>query len=373
MNTACLSPLIKEQPKPFVDAAGANHGHVVVYKDEGGQYTYHYPMRVSVPHTTQKISVAAYTQCTNTMCAQHCDVSGCTQFVSDKLFSVMDCSRAGHRGPLVSAPTPVAEWEGKPNVWSYVTFMDTALDIKCNFWKVTSKCMCGACGGETQFKIAVATDQNCVDVSLPIRVMSKRKIPASMRKKSQREIKAFMEKTRHKKCVKQEGRKRKSDAVAVVKARPALKIKAPRVPQNRPVLLEDTAVLSMTEAQKFYYIKEQDANIQRLESELERLEAELAKQKKLVAATKEQKNKRLKIATGRDERDEQSEFVDTPVNVVSLCSTPDTFFQFPSSQDNVLEPLSLFGDRLEDRLDDRLDDDISKIPELDFDGWDIEV
>ena len=345
MNIGCLSPLIKQQPKAFVDAKGKKHGHVIVYKDEGGKHAYHYAMRVSVPHTTRTISVAAYAQCTNTKCAHHSDIFGLPQFVPATMFCVMECSRADHRGPLRAAPAPVAEWTGKPNVWSYTTCLDTALDIKCNFSKVTSKCMCPSCGGETQFKIAVATDENCVDVSRPICVMSKRKIPASMRKKTEKEIKAFMDKTRNKKCARQTGRKRS----------PPLKIRVPPVQRNAP--LADAMLLAMTDVQKMYYIKDQDAELQRLQRKLAGLEAQLAKQKELVAATAQHRHKRQKIAAV------PYELAPTPVNIMPTCSTPDTFFQLPSTLDRVLEPLSLQGNFLED--------DISGLDELDLTGWDI--
>ena len=356
MNTARLSPLIKAQPKPFVDANGVNQGYVVVYKDEGGKYAYHYTMRVSVPTTTRTVSVAAYAQCRNPACSQHRGVLPLPQFVSEQLFHVRECGRARYKGPLPRTSTPVHAWREKANVWSYKTFMDDSIVIKCNFLKVTSKCMCGACGGETQFKIAVSTDNNCVDTSLPICVMSKRKIPASMRKKSQREIEAFMDKTRNKKAVQAHKRKGAANSRLIQK-----KFSKPAQPSKRKCLSSVTEldIDAMTFAERTRYIEMQDISIKEMSTKIDDLKANLEKKEKLLAALEQQKaNKRQKI----DANTENSVCITPCTNFSGIDATPPTFFFQPADDRVALDPFSLY--------DDGTTGNLSGIEEeLDWDNW----
>jgi len=287
MLSARAPPLIKTQPAPCKNAKGETQQYVVVYKDEGGKYNYDHTMRLIVPQTTTKISVAAYATCINAACAMSLsDVSGPPQFVSDKLFCVMECSRSGFKGPMSKTPFPVAAWGEKSNVWSFTSFMNTAVDIKCNFLKVSSKCICNTCGGETRFKIVVATNDNRVGTSLPISVKSKRKIPASMRKRSQRDIEAFIKKTRHKKTKHiQGGGTRASQKPATVRAQFIGKCVAPHSKKG---------FLTAKKAQVLYRVEEQSEHIAKLETNLAKLHAKLAKQEKLLAMYLERPKKRQK-------------------------------------------------------------------------------
>jgi len=355
-NTARLSPLIKAQPKPFVDANGVNQGYVVVYKDEGGKYAYHYTMRVSVPTTTRTVSVAAYAQCRNPACSQHHGVLPPPQFVSEQIFHVRECGRARYKGPLPRTSTPVHAWREKANVWSYKTFMDDSIVIKCNFLKVTSKCMCGACGGETQFKIAVSTDNNCVDTSLPICVMSKRKIPASMRKKSQREIEAFMDKTRNKKAV-QAHKRKGAAAVRLIQK----KFSKPAQPAKRKRLSSVTEldIDAMTFAERTRYIEMQDISIKEMSTKIDDLKANLEKKEKLLAALEQQKaNKRQKFNANTDDN-----VCITPcTNFSGIDATPPTSSFLPADERVAPDPFSLYDD-----------DTTGNLPgieeEFDWDNW----
>lgn len=357
MNTACLSPLIKAQPKPFVDVKGVNQGYVVVYKDEGGKHTYHYTMRVSLPPTTHTVSIAAYAQCRDPACSQHCDVLPPPQFVSDQLFHVRECARAGFKGPLPRAPIPVYAWREKANVWSYKTFMDDSVVIKCNFLKVTSKCMCSACGGETHFKIAVATDNNCVDTSLPICVMSKRKIPASMRQKSPKEIKAFMDKARKKKAVR--GHKRKG-AATVLPIQNELSKPVQSAKRKCPSSVSKSDIHSMTYEERSRFIENQNAFIKEMKSKINGLKAELAKKEQLLAAFQQQKaSKRQKLSADTD-----SEVCITPrTNYADVDATPSTSLWLLDGDRVPVEPYSLYANDVAGNF--------PEIEELDFDNWDL--
>ena len=355
MNTARLSPLIKAQPKPFVDANGAQQDYVVVYKDEGGKHTYHHTMRVSVPATTQTVSVAAYAQCRDPACAQHNEILRAPQFVSDQFFHVRECARDRYKGPLPPASAPVHAWRDKANVWSYKTFMDKELVIKCNFLKVTSKCMCSACGGETQFKIAVVTDGNCVDTSLPVCVMSKRKIPASMRKKSQREIKAFMDKARNKK-VRQHKKRKGVMGSRPIQIRLAKKVKV--ATPKRVVYTTEAMVHAMTFDERLRFIEFQDTSIKNMTLEIEGLRAELAKKEQLLADCEQQKaKKRQKLNANTDD----DACITPRTNLSDVYATPPTI-SFLTTDDRVpLEPLPMY--------DDGTTGNLSDIGELDLDDW----
>lgn len=360
MNTARLSPLIKAQPKLFVDAKGVQQDYVVVYKDEGGKHTYHHTMRVSVPATTQTVSVAAYAQCSDPACAQHSEVLRAPRFVSDQFFYVRECCRSGYKGPLPPASAPVHAWRDKANVWSYKTFMDEELVIKCNFLKVTSKCVCGACGGETHFKIAVVTDGNCVDTSLPVCVMSKRKIPASMRKKSQREIKAFMEKARNKKARQQKKRKGVTDSRPIqIPLAKKVKLATPK----RGVYTTESIVHAMTFDERLRFIEIQDTSIKNMTLEIEGLQAELAKKEQLLAAFQGQEaSKSQKVDAVRHD-----DACITPcTNYLNVDATPPTF-SFLSPNDCVpVEPFSLYDDGTTGNLSD-----IGELQDLDLTEWDL--
>lgn len=357
MNTACLSPLIKAQPKPFVDAKGVNQGYVIVYKDEGGKHTYHHTMQVSLPPATHTVSIAAYAHCTDPTCSQHCDALPPPKFVSDQLFDVRECARDGFKGPLPRASVPVYAWREKANVSSYKTSMDDSLVIKCNFLKVTSKCMCNTCGGETQFKIVVATDNNCVDTSLPICVMSKRKIPASMRKKSQKEIKAFMDKARNKKAVQVHKRK---GAAAVCPIQN--KMSKPTRSAKRKCLpsASNSDIHAMTFEERTQFIKKQNASIKEMSSKINGLKAELAKKEHLLAAFQQQKaSKRQKLSAITD-----SEMCITPrTNYPHVYATPPTFSWLLNGDRVPVEPFPL--------NDNERVGDFPEIEELDFDNWDL--
>lgn len=357
MNTARLPPRIEEQPKPFVDANGTKQGYVLVYKDEGGKHTYHHTMRVSLPPGTHTVSVAAYARCKDPACAQHFDVLPPPRFVSDQFFHVRECARDRYKGPLQHASEPVHAWRGKANVWSYKTFMDDSLVIKCNFLKVTSKCTCSACGGDIQFKIAVATDNNCVVTSLPICVMSKRKIPASMRKKSQREIKAFMDKARNKKAV--QARKRKG-ALAVCPIQKMFSKPAQPAKRKRLSSATEVDIHAMTFEERTRYIEMQDVSMKEMRSNINVLKAKLAEKEQLLAALEQQKaNKRQKLSANTD----NDAFITPRTNLSEMYATPPTFL-FQTIDDRVPEePLSMYDDGTTGNLSD-IDE------ELDLDDWD---
>jgi hypothetical protein len=344
MNTPRLSQLIKAQPKPLVNAQGVDQGYVVVYKDEGGKYAYHYTMRVSLPPNTHTVSVAAYARCKDPACAQHFDALPPAQFVCDQFFHVRECARDRYKGPLQCASAPVHAWRGKANVWSYKTFMDSELVVKCNFLKVTSKCTCSACGGDIQFKIAVATDNNCVDTSLPICVMSKRKIPASMRKKSEREIKAFMDKARNKKAV--HAHKRKGAAVI----RPIQnKTSKPVQPAKRKHSFIDADIHAMTFEERTRFIEMQNASIKEMSSKINGLKADLAKKEQMLAALKQQKaNKRQKLNANM-----YDDACITPrTNLSDVYATPSAISLLTTDDRVPVEPRPMYDDGTTGNLSD---------------------
>ena len=361
MNTASLTPLITAQPKPYVNAKGVEQDYVVVYKDEGGKYIYHYTMCVDVSRSTHTVSVAAFAQCVDPMCARHFDIYNSPKFVSDQLFRVRECGRAGYKGPLPPAPCAVGAWRNNANVWSYKTSMDGALVIKCNFLKVSSKCMCPTCGGETRFKIAVATNDNCSATSFPICVMSKRKIPAHMRAKSQKEIEAFMGKSR---CKKTGNTHKRKNAAA---ARPIQKRKKRGVgvvqqPEKKraSTTTEDT-IRAMTISERNAFIETQNACINELNTKVKSLEFELAKQQQLLAVYENKKaNQRQEVNAIMDD----DARITPRTNCSDIYATPPTYL-WPSDGDRVpIDPISLYDNVAVANLPDIEE-------ELDFDNWDL--
>lgn len=365
MNVGTLSPLIKTQPKRFTNARGVKQSYVAVYKDEGGKHSVHFEMTARVPHTTRRVSIGAFAECTDASCPQHCSKTDTPDFVSNQLFRVVECSRAGYRGPLTAAANPVPGWEGKSNLWSYDTFMDHIVHIKCNFLKVTSKCMCTKCGAETRFRVIVATDENCVDTSLPVRVLSKRKIPASMRKKSQREIKAFMDKSKSKRALSKCSRIDEEKGISMTTRTdkdPASSAADASQDMSCDPPCEDPVLLNMAKPELESYIKTLRAQIQEESQKVKALEAEMERQRHQLARAHEERErgrKRRKLSKDQDFLLDAT----PPMRAAESCHTPPTFFQFPVSQCEVVEPYSLF--------DDGEMTDMSEIGEIDFAGWDI--
>lgn len=331
-----------------------------MYKDEGGKYAYHHTMRASLSFETRTVSIAAYAQCRDARCAQRSDISDSPPFLSDQLFSVRECSRAGFKGPLLDAPVGVRVWQDKANVWSYKTFMDKEVVIKCNFMKVTSKCMCSICGGETLFKIAVATDSNSVDTSvdtsLPICVMSKRKIPASMRKKSQREIEAFIVKARKKKAAntqKREGAKAAPIQTHGKKATWLLK-------RKRVGDVANPAIRAMTFKENQCDLQMRDASIKNLTLKIKSLEAELADKKQALAAHGAgQASKRRKFIPGGNGKSPTASVSSAKLPVGEFYAQLSHIERAALGDDDFLqvEPIPLYVDTLGDfpQIDGKLD------------------
>ena len=357
MKTVCASPLICKQPPAFVNAHNKKQKYAVIYKDEGGKYTRHYPLELSIAQTTRKVSLASFIKCNNPACSRHIQVYSSPEFASDTLFQVEACNRSGFRGPLRFSKTPVSVWRQKANVWSFETFNDVALEVHCKFQKVSCKVSCPVCSGLTQFVVAVATDDGCIEETLPVVVKSKRKIPASMRNKSQREINAYKAKSRSgKHCLDKKtntntAKRRKLSHVVVVdaskKSEKQKTQKAATMFEKNLTALE-RQFLKMTDKEKVLYVQQKEQRIQQLETELKYVKSVLDTVAKQGAYVHKPKNfsaaESLSPLFGMSKAVEDTLFVDTNTHpfTVKDATVPEPITSFFADIDR--EPMSELAD-----------------------------
>lgn len=362
MNTGCVSPLISKQPAAFVNAANKRQGYTVIYKDEGGKHTRHYSLRLSLAQSTRKVSIAAYVRCNNPACPQHVNVQASPSFISDALFQVIACNRTGFRGPLHFCKSPVNKWAQKNHVSSYETSNDLAVEVECKFRKVSCKVSCPVCSGLTRYVVAVATDDDCVEETLPVQVKSKRKIPASMRHKSEREIIAYKAKTRHARTVadikKEEKatnkRQRPNTPNAPVMSK---RQKGSEEPSDDVTSAMMRRFMNMTDEEKVEFVREKHQHI-------EHLERKLVYQQGLLSFMSEQGAYRRKPDNfsaddclpplfGLSREEEHVVFLDTETHPLTVKTAM------------VPEPITAFSASIEE------EDPLEHIEDLELQHWDL--
>lgn len=365
MKTACVSPLISKQPLAFVNAHNKKQKYAVIYKDEGGKYTRHYPLRLSIAQATRKVSLASFIKCNNPACSRHVQVYSSPEFAGDTLFQVEACNRSGFRGPLRFSTSPVSVWADKANVWSFETFNDVALEVHCKFLKVSCKVSCPVCSGLTQFVVAVATDDGCIEETLPVVVKSKRKIPASMRNKSQREINAYKAKSRmgkhcldNKTNTKTAKRRKLSDVIVVDTPQKSEKQETPKALTSFEKNLTplERRFLEMTDKEKVLYVQQKEQRIQQLETELNYVKSVLDTVAKQGAYVPKPKNfsaaESLSPLFGMSKAVEDTLFVDTNTH------------PFTVKDATVPEPLTSF-------LADIDREQMPELADIDLASWDL--
>ena len=277
MSTTHTHRVIAKQPAAFVNEHNKRQKFAVIYKDEGGKHTCHYSLRLSLVPSNRKVSIVAFTKCTKPGCSYHRSITSSPSFAGKSLFQVVSCNRAGYCGPLFPSKTHVKEWAKKRDVWSFQASNDSCIDVECKFLKVSCKVSCPSCSGMTQFVVAVATDSGIIEETLPVFVKSKRKIPASMRNKSQREINAYKAKSRQeKRCLLTETKstpiKRKLALTSFTMNTPNKKSKvdvARLTPKQR-------AFYNLTDKEKIAALDQKDLRIQQLERRIAYLQSELS-------------------------------------------------------------------------------------------------
>lgn len=196
--------LIRWQAPVHTDRNNVAQAYSIFYKDEGGQAKT-YDFELNLLRAEREVSVGARLWCVK------CNALQPEKFVSPKLFRVERCTAVQIlKGSNVENPhvlnvgNGAGDWEKHENVQTFCAEEKCiAVKVHCKFNAVSRSFCCKSCGAKTRFLVQVHTDKRRSAQLKPVLVMSKRKIPVVMRKKSTKEIEAF-------KSQKREERKRKA-------------------------------------------------------------------------------------------------------------------------------------------------------------------
>ena len=222
--------LLRSQPALHVDADGRRHSHSVHYKDEGGSKT-SYTFDLNLLQREKEFCVGADLMCSNPKCA-HATAS--KNFVGPHMFQVAKCTAIHLRGKgksadphMLNGNCGIGAWSKRRNAYTFCAETNcAAARLHCRFKTVNNTSKCKTCGAATHYAVSLLTDAKRTVTLAPVVVRSKRKIPVSMRKKSEKEIKEFiLQRSREKRlstCIKRK-RALTTEAVETPKAGSAAK------------------------------------------------------------------------------------------------------------------------------------------------------
>lgn len=189
----CGAGLIGGQLPRFENEHGEVQSYQQFHKDEGGKKDQDYVFHV-VPGDSKLVYIAPFLRCANPACK-------CDPRDGGKVVPVSACQIVGFAASVADRPDPYTINNTALGWKSQAVAVCTAhsplpFEVHCHFSSVNSGMRCAACNQTTMYQFLVASDDGRAELTHPVQVRSKRKIPRHMRNCSTKEIAAYLRQKR---------------------------------------------------------------------------------------------------------------------------------------------------------------------------------